>query len=80
MPIRSDPMPSGRRVQLNTDISTLAMSGLVFQNSQIPNNWWGYGMPPELFAISSRLPQVSDAAGKAPVPSTTLVSPMTQVP
>jgi hypothetical protein len=56
------------------------MSGLVSQNSQIPINWWGYGMPPELSAINSGLPQVFDAAGKAPVSSATPVSPMTQVP
>jgi hypothetical protein len=45
------------------------MSGPVSQNSQIPANWWGYGMPPEVSAFNSRLPQVFDAAGKAPVPS-----------
>ena len=37
-------------------------------------------MPPELFTISSGLPQVFDAAGKAPVTSAAPVSPMTQVP
>jgi hypothetical protein len=52
----------------------------VSQNSQIPVNWWGYGMPPELSAINSGLPQVFDAAGKAPVSSANPVSPMTQVP
>jgi hypothetical protein len=56
------------------------MLGFVSQNSQIPINWWGYCMPPELFAISSGLPQVFDAAGKTPVSSATPVSPMTQVP
>jgi hypothetical protein len=50
----------------------------VSQNSQIPSNWWGYGMSPELSAFNSGLPQVFDTAGKAPVSST--VSPMTQVP
>jgi hypothetical protein len=50
------------------------------QNSQIPVNWWRYGMPPELSAISSGLPQVFNAAGKAPISSAALVSPMTQVP
>jgi hypothetical protein len=34
-PIRSDPVLSGGRVQLNTDLSALAMSGSVSQNSQI---------------------------------------------
>ena len=49
------------------------MSGHVPQISQIPTNWWGYGMPPELFAISSRLPQVFDVGGKDLVPSAALV-------
>jgi hypothetical protein len=56
------------------------MSGPVSQNNQIPINWWGYGMPPELSAINSGLPQVFDVAGKAPVSSAAPVSPMTQVP
>jgi hypothetical protein len=54
------------------------MSGPVSQNSQIPANWWGYGMPPESSAINPGLPQVFDAAGKAPIPSA--ISPMAQVP
>jgi hypothetical protein len=77
-PIRSDPVLSGGRVQLNTDLSASAMSGHVSQNSQIPVNWWGYIMPPELSAFNSGLPQVFDAAGKAPVSSA--FSPMNQVP
>jgi hypothetical protein len=56
------------------------MSGPVSQNSQIPINWWGYSMPPELSTINSGLPQVFDAAGKAVVSSAIPVSPMTQVP
>jgi hypothetical protein len=76
--IRSDPVLSGGRVQLNTDLSASAMSGPVSQNSQIPANWWGYGMPPESSAFNPRLPQVFDAAGKAPIPSA--ISPMAQVP
>jgi hypothetical protein len=36
-------------------------------------------MPPELSAINSRLPQVFDAAGKAPASLAAPVSPMTQV-
>jgi len=56
------------------------MSGSVFQNCQAPPNWWGYGMPPEFFANSSRTSQVTNLAGKAPVTSAPLVSPMTQVP
>jgi hypothetical protein len=54
------------------------MSGHVSQNSQIPANWWGYGIPPESFAFNTGLPQVFDAAGKAPISSA--VSPMAQVP
>jgi hypothetical protein len=54
------------------------MLGSVSQNSQIPANYWGYGMPPELSAFNSGLPQVFDAAGKAHVSS--VVSPMNQVP
>jgi hypothetical protein len=77
-PIRSDPVLLGGRVQLNTDLSASAMSGPVSQNSQIPANWWGYSMSPELSAFNSGLPQVFDAAGKAPVSSA--VSPMNQVP
>jgi hypothetical protein len=56
------------------------MLGSVFQNSQTPPNWWGYGMPPEFFAINSALSQASDTAGKALVLSAPLVLPMTQVP
>jgi len=48
-PMRSNPMTLGGWVQLNTDLSTLVMSGSVFQNCQVPPNWWGYGMPPEFF-------------------------------
>jgi hypothetical protein len=56
------------------------MLGHVSQNSQIPINWWGYGMPSELSFINSGLPQVFDTVGKAPVSSAAPVSPMTQVP
>jgi hypothetical protein len=79
-PIRSGPVLLGGRVQLNTDLSALAISGPVSQNNQIPINWWGYGMPPELSAVNSGLPQVFNAVGKAPVSSAAPVSPMTQVP
>jgi hypothetical protein len=78
IPIRLDSVLSGGQVQLNTDLSASAMSGSVSQNSQIPANWWGYGMPLELSAFNSGLPQVFDAAGKAPVSSAVL--PMNQVP
>jgi len=47
--MRSDLMNSGRRVQLNIDLSASAMSGYVFHNCQVPPNWWGYGMPLEFF-------------------------------
>jgi len=56
------------------------MSGSVFQNCSVPPNWWGYGMPPDFFANSSGTSQVADLAGKAPITSTPLVSPMTQNP
>jgi hypothetical protein len=54
------------------------MSDSVSQNSQIPANWWGYGMPPESSAFNPGLPQVFDAAGKAPISSA--ASSMAQVP
>jgi hypothetical protein len=78
--IRSGPVLLGGQVQLNTDLSTSAMSGPVYQNSQFPVNWWGYGMLLELSAINSGLPQVFDATGKAHASSAAPVSPMTQVP
>jgi len=37
-------------------------------------------MPPEFFANSSETSQVTDLAGKAPMTSAPLVSPMTQIP
>jgi len=45
------------------------MSGSVFEDSQVPPNWWGYGMPPEFMANSSRTSQVADMTGKAPMAS-----------
>ena len=79
-PMRTNPATSEGRVQLNTDLSVLAMSGSAFQNCQVPPNWWGYGMPPEFFANSSGTSQVADLAGKAPMTSAPLVSPMTENP
>jgi len=79
-PMRSDLMTSGGRVQLNTDLSASAMLGSVFQNSQVPPNWWGYGMPPKFLANHFGLSQAPDTAGKAPMPSAPSVSLMTQVP
>ena len=54
--IQSTPIRSGGRIQLSTDLSASAMSGPVSQNSQIPTNWWGYGMPPESSALNPGLP------------------------
>jgi hypothetical protein len=45
-PMRTNPATSNGRIQLNTDLSASAMSGSVFQNCQVPPNWWVYGMPP----------------------------------
>ena len=56
------------------------MSESVFQNCQVPPNWWGYGMPPEFFANNFVTSPVTESAGKAPMPSAPPVSPMTQVP
>jgi len=55
-PMTSDPMTPGGQVPLNTDLSASAMSGSVFQNSQVPPNWWGYVMPLEFLANNSGLP------------------------
>jgi len=78
--MRPNPMTLGGQVQLNTNLSASAMSGSVFQNYQVPPNWWGYGMTPEFFANSSGTSQVTDLAGKAPMTSAPLVLPMTQIP
>jgi len=66
-PMRTNSATSDGRIQLNTDLSASAMSGSVFQNCQVPPNWWGYGMPPEFFAKGSRTSQVAGLAGKAPM-------------
>jgi hypothetical protein len=71
-PMRSDSVLPGGRVQLNTDLSASALSGPVSQNSQLPANWWGYGIPLESSAFNPGLPQVFDAVGKAPMPSAVL--------
>jgi hypothetical protein len=76
-PMRSDSVLPGR-VQLNIDLSASALLGPVSQNNQLPANWWGYGMPLESSAFNPGLSQVSDAAGKAPLPSASL--PIVQVP
>jgi len=79
-PMRSNPTTSGGRVQLNTDLSTLAMSGSIFRNLQVPTNWWGYGIPPKFSANNSRTSQTTDLARKAPMTLAPPVSPMTQIP
>jgi len=79
-PMRTNPVTSEGRVQLNTDLSASAMSGSVFQNCQVPPRWWGYGMPPNFFANSSETSQVTDLVGKAPMTSAPPVSSMTQNP
>jgi len=78
--MRSNPMRSGGWLHLNTDLSASAMLGSVFQNLQVPTNWWGYGMPLEFSANGSGISQVTNLAGKAPMTSAPLVSPMTQIP
>jgi len=78
-PMRTNPATSDGRIQLNIDLLASAMSGSVFQNCQVPPNWWGYGMPPEFFANGSGTSQVADLAGKAPMTSAPPVSPMTQI-
>jgi len=79
-PMRTNPEISEGQVQLATDLLALAMLGSVFQNCQVPPNWWGYGMPPDFLANSSRTSHVADMTGKAPMTSVPPVSPMTQNP
>ena len=79
-PMRTNRATSEGWVQLTTDLSESSMSRSVFQNCQVPPNWWGYGMPPEFFANSSGTSQVADLTGKAPLTSAPPVSPMTQNP
>jgi len=78
--MKTNPATSEGRVQRNTDLSASAMSGSVFQNCQVPPNWWGYGMPLDVCANSSGTSQVVDLTGKAPMASAPLVSSMTQNP
>jgi hypothetical protein len=79
-PMRTNPTTLEGQVQITTDLSASPMSGSVFQNCQVPPNWWGYGMPPDFFASSSGTSQVADVTGKAPMTSAPPVSPMTQNP
>ena len=79
-PMRTNPRTSEGQIQLAIDLLASAMSGSVFQNYQVPPNWWGYGMPPDFVANSSRTSQVADVIGKAPMTSAPPVSPMTLNP
>ena len=79
-PMRTNPAALVGRIQLNTDLSASAMSESVFQNCQVPPNWWGYGMPLDFLANSSKTSRVVDLIGKAPMTSEPPVSPMTQNP
>jgi len=79
-PMRTNPAASDGWIQLNTDLSASTMLGSVFQNCQVPPNWWGYGMPPDLLANSSGTSQLVDLTGKDPMTSAPPVSPKTQNP
>jgi len=81
-PMRTNPATSEGQVQLTIDLSASVVSGSVFQNCQVPPNWWGYGMPPYFLANSSGTSEVADMTGKAPMISAPPppVSPMTQNP
>jgi len=79
-PMRTNPATSEGQIQLGTDLLASAMSGSVFKNCQVPPNWWGYGMPLDFGANSSRTSQVADTTGKAPMTSAPPVSLMTQNP
>jgi len=76
-PMRTNPTTTEGQVQLATDLLASTMLGSVFQNCQVPPNWWGYGMPPDFMANSSGTSQVADMTGKAPMTSAPPVSPMT---
>ena len=73
-PMTTNPSTSDRQIKLATDLLASAMSG------SVPPNWWGYGMPPEFMAKSSRTSQAADVTGKAPMASAPPGSPMTQNP
>ena len=50
-PMRTNPATTEGQVQLVTDLLASAMLGSVFQNCQVPPNWWGYGMPQTFWQI-----------------------------
>ena len=52
-PMRTNPATTEGQLQLAIDLLASAMSGSVFKSSQVPPNWWGYGMPLEFMANSS---------------------------
>jgi len=79
-PMTTNPSTLEGQVKLATYLLASAMSGSVFKGSQVPLNWWGYGMPPEFMANSSGTSQVADMTGKAPMVSAPPGSPMTQNP
>jgi len=79
-PMKTNPAASDGWIQLNTDLSASAMSRSVFQNCQVPPNWWGYGMPLEFLANSFGTSQLVVLIGKVPMTSAPPVSPMTQNP
>jgi len=68
-PMTTNPSTSEGQVKLATDLLASAMSGSAFRGSQVPPNWWGYGMPLEFVANSSRTSQVADMTSKAPMTS-----------
>ena len=78
--MRTNPATIEGQAQLATDLLASAMSGSVFKSSQVPSNWWGYGMPLEFMANSSGTSQVAGTTGKVPMASAPPVSPMTQNP
>jgi len=73
-PMMTNPSISKGQVKLATDLLASAM----FRS--VPPNWWGYGMPLEFMAKSSRMSQVADTTGKAPMASAPTRSPMNQNP
>ena len=79
-PMTTNPSISEGQVQLVIDLLASAMSGSVFKNCQVSFNWWGYGMPPDFGANSSRTSQVAHATRTTPIASAPPVSSMTQNP
>ena len=73
-PMTTNPSTSDGQIKLAMDLLASAMSG------SVPPNWWGYGMPPEFMANSSRTSQAANMTGKAPMASAPPSSLMTQNP